>query len=1089
MANPAGSLKLIAVAGYICFLLLPAHVFALNPSRSVGQYLCQNWARDDGLPVNGINAIAQTTDGFLWLGTQKGLVRFDGVEFKVLSLPSGRPFRNQVISSVSTSDDGGLWFGIRLGSFGYYHPDKGFSSFLEEAWVHPAMDVRSIRETSDGAVWVGSTDGVMRWARGPTSETSLVDDVNGSSDITQTAQKRVWLGTIERGLSYWEGGKRHLFPDQSLTNTTVYSLAEDRRGQLWVGTRTGLRCYDRAFEPVPIPPVPQQVKALLVDSHGALWIGTTGAGLLRLYDGHWSTLDKSAGLADDNVTALLEDREGSLWVGTRNGLSQLADVKLPLFTRSEGLLPGGYHGVSVSPRGGLWIGGSYGLSYLDGAETTNYPLAGALPNAYIKRAVEAKNGDVYAIDGNKGIAVLSSGKVLARHTYFNRWPTGLVEDRHGMVVAVANELFRVDRDGISPYGAKNSVPALPWIRSLNVCRDGSLFVATVNGLFRIHEDGTFQNWSLEDGLPDSDIFWAFEDDQHIVWAGSALGLIRIRGRQIQTLNREAGLFDNQIMSVVPDDFGWLWIQSSRGIFRLRRTSPDHLVDGKLRAGDCVAFDGLDAVKSIDTTEVEFCGCKTRDGRIWFACPQGVILVDPHHLPALHVPPGVRIQRAHVNGTAVSAGSAPQVKPGSGELGFEYTAPSFVAPQKVTFRYRLDGYETSWQDAGGRRSAYYTNLKPGKYAFHVQACNADGLWDSAGDALTVEIPPHFYQAAWFRVLAAVFALALFVGAYGWRMHALERRQMELARTNELLEAKVQERTMELAEQQKQLVHASRLAGKAEVATSVLHNVGNVLNSVNVSAALLKTGVHKSSALKLEKVIKFLRANAQLAAETAGGTEKGAQLLRYLEALNQQVAAEQAALLEEAGCLTRNVEHINQVVAMQQTYARPAGIAELVAPTELLDDAIRLQISSYERHDVKLHRDFGPAPSISLDRHKVMQILINLLENAKHACADLPPEQRNVVVRVRSEESTHLHIQVIDSGVGIAPENLTRIFAHGFTTRKNGHGFGLHSGALAARELGGSLAAHSDGVGKGATFTLVLPMNTRNGAAPGVKHSAL
>jgi PAS domain S-box-containing protein len=282
---------------------------------------------------------------------------------------------------------------------------------------------------------------------------------------------------------------------------------------------------------------------------------------------------------------------------------------------------------------------------------------------------------------------------------------------------------------------------------------------------------------------------------------------------------------------------------------------------------------------------------------------------------------------------------------------------------------------------------------------------------------------------------------------------------------------------LSQVHKQLVETSRQAGMAEVATSVLHNVGNVLNSVNVSATIVAEQMRDSKTSFVPKVGSLLQEHASDLVEFLTNDPRGKKLPGYLASLGQELLAEQRTMTEELGHLRKNIEHIKEIVAMQQSFAKVSGICETVPLTELLDDAIRINESGLTNQKVELIRDYEFRPILNLDRHKLMQILVNLIRNSKHACDDSGGVDKKIIVRVTRHEQL-VRIAVIDNGVGIAPENLTRIFGHGFTTRKDGHGFGLHSGALVARELGGSLAAYSEGIGRGATFIIELPLGSES-----------
>jgi signal transduction histidine kinase len=289
--------------------------------------------------------------------------------------------------------------------------------------------------------------------------------------------------------------------------------------------------------------------------------------------------------------------------------------------------------------------------------------------------------------------------------------------------------------------------------------------------------------------------------------------------------------------------------------------------------------------------------------------------------------------------------------------------------------------------------------------------------------------------------------------------------------------VEEAQASLAEMRCQLVEASRVAGMAEAATSILHNVGNVLNSVNVSSSILADKIRNSRIANVAKFAALLKDNA---ADLPGflATPKGAQLPFYLSELAAHLAAERDEMLHELQSLASNIEHIKEIVAVQQCYARAAGALESVHLPDLVDDALKMFNSSWGRHSVKLIRDFSATPPILVDKHKVLQILINLLHNSKHAVDDGNPPEKRVIVRIEQHAPGRVRISVIDNGIGIPAPLLSRVFERGFTTRKGGHGFGLHSGALTAREMGGALVAHSDGPGRGASFVLELPTEHGN-----------
>lgn len=364
--------------------------------------------------------------------------------------------------------------------------------------------------------------------------------------------------------------------------------------------------------------------------------------------------------------------------------------------------------------------------------------------------------------------------------------------------------------------------------------------------------------------------------------------------------------------------------------------------------------------------------------------------------------------------------------------------------------------------------------------------------SWNDLAVLQSAPWWTPARLWWMVAVVVAVFLVALLYAVLMSGknrlLNEAQIKLQRANDELEDRVADRTRELrdevaakerahaelAQAQQRLIAASRQAGMADVATAILHNVGNVLNSVNVSASLIRDQLRRSPIRTLAKAATMLEERMSDLAVFLQDDPKGKLLPAYLKNLGETLIQERQAVQAEVESLTKNVEHIKVIVAMQQSHARMAGIIEQADANELMESAIRINFATYEQHQIRLTRDFQPVPRLLVDTHKVLQILVNLLNNAAHALERTPSDRRQVIVSIFANDSGQVCLRVGDNGVGIEPDNLNRIFSQGFTTRKDGHGFGLHSGANAAKEMRGSLSVHSAGIGQGATFTLALPV---------------
>ena len=1112
-------LKPLRAGVWLSFLLAALPVLALNPDKGLLQYNCRTWTRQNGLPANGVKAIAQTRDGYLWLGTAQGLVRFDGVEFKLAEMPKSPSFWSANVTCLASSQNGGLWFGLYRNAFGFYNDDA--SSYLgRRTWGGRDLNVQYLLESKDGALWIASERMAARLTDG-TNFTAILGSTNEDNYchvtcLLQDSRGRIWLGTAKRGIYCWLAGTLARLTNATLDQRIVFDMAEDHEGRIWLGTEMGLICCNSNLEVQAVTPLSTEIRALLVDRQGVLWIGTSGRGLVRRFHGRDEVFQRKDGLADDYVTALAEDQEGSIWVGTRDGLNQFTDVKFPTYSMTSGVVDKEVLSVSASRKGGVWATTETGLAYFDGTEATNYFTGAGFQTPYLKQSLEASNGDLYLINGSMDVEIFSGGKVVARHPN-PTWPVAMTEDAQGVVVAVGAELFRVGRDYLAPYSFPDGKkPLLKWVVNMMTGRDGSLWIAGVNGICRV-KDGQFKQWTEQDGLSDTRVNYLCEDSDGVIWAGLQSGIVRLKNNQIRNISRSDGLLDDGIQAMVFDDHGFLWLDSSRGLFKVSRQSLNDFADGKTNRVTCVDYRRPAAVIPADWSAQENSCCRTPDGRIWFPSSKGVVMIDPSNIPINKVGVQVDIYRVRANGLNLAGNKAAVVPPGRGELEFYYTAPSFIAPQAVQFQYWLEGYDQSPKFAENRRLALYTNLKPGKYTFHVIAANADGIWNENGDSVEIRLLPHFYQTAWFYLLCAGLASVILAGIYAWWVKHLKHKEHVLRKAHDQLESEVKKRTRELAETvtslryevrqrvlvqselevqkteleaeieerkrmeveveriHRELLVASRQAGQAEVASSVLHNVGNVLNSVNVSTALIRDHLEQLRSSNLDEAAQMIREHTDDLGRFLTADEKGRHFPRYLSEVSQYLSHEQEYLLNEINGLAQNVEHINEIVAMQQNYASVSGVHEKVAVSEVVENGITMNMGAFSRHGIKVVREYEPVEFLTVDKHKMLQILVNILRNAKYACDESGRAEKVVTVRIKRAGKEHVCIEIADNGVGIPPENLTRIFSHGFTTREHGHGFGLHSAALAAKDMGGSLAVHSEGVGKGATFTLELPLS--------------
>ena len=1098
------------------YFLLVSTLLALDPSRTLSQYNCRTWTRQNGLPANHVKSIVQSGDDYIWLGTTAGLVRFDGFDFKLIEVTSATHARSKMVNSIAPARGDGVWVGLELGSFCYWN-GRSLSPRGRKEWGGANLSISALWESRDGSLWLAYNGGVNRLTRAEFYEPVLQSSPEYRVNATVAYEDRegtMWFGTANNGVYYWSNEKLSQIRDPLLETLVTYAIAEGDERQIWVGTTHGLYRYNTNLERQEILLPDVEIGALLYDKEGALWIGTTDHGLYRYWKGELSSFQNTEGLAAQTVLSLCEDREGGLWVGTPDGLTHLTDVKFPLhFDLGSRALPE-IITVAASRRGGVWIGHRRGLVYFDG-HFQKIPLH-PLPEVSVKRILEASNGDLYIVNGSKTLAILSEGKLLATHECA-AMVVGMAEDSSGVVVSVGGDLFRAGKDGLTPLIYNEAKPDLKWIYNITVSRDGALWVAAVTGIYRI-KDGKFRFWPNDRAPEGGNAMFITEDNEGVVWVGLLNGITRIKNDRSSSIGLANGLFDDNIYAIESDDSGYLWIDSSRGIYRVAQSAMNAVADGKTDHLECDVYDGEESVKPMSKTRQERVAGKTPDGQIWFASAKGVLSIDPKHIPVNRLPPPVKIIRVWANGRELERNDLTTVPPGSGELEFQFTGLSYIAPERIKFQYQLEGYENSWRNPEGRRNAFYTNLRPGRYTFHVIAANADGVWNKVGDSLTLELRPHFYQTLWFYLLCAGALVASLAKIYSVRIKQLNARQRALQQARDSLEKEVSSRTAELrtanvslqseieghrrTEAQlkqrtqaleteieerrrmqleiervhRELLDVSRKAGMAEVATSVLHNVGNVLNSVNIGAIWIADSVKGSKAPVLLKVARMLEEHRADLGSFITNDPKGRQIPDYLQQLGEQLAREQVAQMKEVAQLKQHIEQIKEIVAKQQDYAYISGIKETVALTEVVEDSLQRAARFFAHPGVEIVRQFKATPTVAIDRHKLIQILVNLLRNAHTSCHDSGRADKRIIIAIdRSEAGAK--ISVTDNGLGILPEHLPLIFHQGFTAKKEGHshGIGLHSSIIAAKELGVRLTAASEGLGHGATFVCEIPLD--------------
>lgn len=1085
-----GLAQLLCGIGVLLFAAGQAHA-SLDSTLAMTQYIRDVWGVDAGLPHNSVDAIVQTPDGYLWLGTEEGLARFDGVRFKVFDKENTPALRSNHISSLLVDSQKNLWIGTQGGGLVKLH-EGSFSTYTVRSGL-PNDTILSLYEDRQGALWIGTDGGGL--ARFYAGRVEIYTTRNGlpSDSIFSLAGDRngaLWIGT-HAGLVRMKDNKivaTYTVKD-GLSDNYIKCLFVTPRGDVWIGTNEGgvSRFLNGHFFNYNARGLSGTIWSVYEDNSGTLWVGTFDSGLSRFRDGRLSTYTGNDGLPANRVFAIFEDREGDLWIGTGGGLVRLKSGSFTAITSTEGLSNDVVLPVFEDRKSAIWVGtNGHGLNRIKDGRITTYTTRNGLSDDTIFSIAEDNNGDLW-IATHRGLNRMRDGRFQA---------FGVKEELRGSIILC----LYVDREGALWAGSRTGLSRFDglkfhtyttreglssnYVSSLYEDSQNNLWIGTAGGGLNRLQNGRFSSYTTTDGLSSNTIWSLSGDADGELWIGtSGGGLNRYKDGRFTAYTTRQGLFDDEIFETIPDRRGNLWMSSNKGVFQVPLQQLKEYAAGHRASITSIPYGIADGLKNKECNGgFQPAGWRTKDGRLLFPTMKGLAIVDPEKLQVNSIPPPVSIERVSIDGLHFNPGRPVTAKPGKGQLEFEFTAPSLVASDKIRFKYKLEQFDKEWIDAGERREAYYTNIPPGKYSFTVIACNNDGVWNTTGASQAVTLSPHFYQT-WFFLAACVGMLAgLSFAIYCYRVNRLkanERRLLHLVddRTQALREqiSAKEEALADLAKAQQNLIELSRRSGMAEVATGVLHNVGNVLNSLNITASVVGTKLRDSRMDKLSAAVGMLQENAGDLADFLEADPKGQRVIPYLTKLAAHLQSERNEVLTELESLTTHVDHIKKIVATQQDYAKVSALIEPVNLATLIDDALKMVGASFSRHRIDVIQEIDGAPEVPAAKHQVLEILVNLLRNAKQAVVEHGGPERQVRICVRGRGEDHIRIEVHDTGVGLPPENLTRIFAHGFTTKPNGHGFGLHSGALAARQMKGSLWAESKGLGLGATFILELPVS--------------
>ena len=771
----------------ITLAVLAAERLAVADSSS---YRFDSWASGTGLPQNSVYSILQTSDGYLWITTLDGLVRYDGVRFRVFNKINSKGIRTNRFTKLFEDRDKDLWICTEDGGVTRYR-DGSFTTFTTEHGL-PGNWTFGLRQTDDGELLIRTSQGLARWRDGRFLPVST--DVNSFDSVLgyQGHSGALWyrLGTTLRRV---KDGKvtEYVVPAFSEDDQDRPQLYEDHQGRLWIGTlHEGLFVLEgdalthyTAKDGLPS----NMITSFCEDREGALWLSTPGGGLVRFQDGRFTTLTTEDGLPSNRIVTIYEDREGTLWVGTNgNGMFRINKQIIKAYVPTSALGGKSLYPMIEDRAGNLWMGGD-GLFRLKDGVWSSYPPTlssdkqkGEVPYQNIMGLYEDYDGRIWVGTPNYLISY-KEGRFSDETAMLGdsgAWDDVNVihRDRNGTLWFGTQMGLFENRDGKARhYGKEDGLPD-EEIHALLEDRRGALWIGTYGGLVRFH-DGQITSYTEGDGLSSNRVRSLYEDGQGTIWIGTYDGgLNRFEDGRLTRYTTDDGLFSNGVFQILEDDAGNFWMSSNQGIYRVSRKQLNDFADGRLARLTSISYGVRDGMLNSECNGGrQPAGLRSRDGRLWFPTLNGVVAIDPKGVSFNPLQPPVLIDSVLLNRKDVAFKDGVEISSGQQNLEIDYTGLSFIRPELLSFRYKIEGLDPDWIEAGNRRAAFYSYIPAGKYSFRVIAANADGVWNEEGATITLVVIPPFYQRRWFQALV-VFSIVGGVGLiYRLRIENLKRAQ--------------------------------------------------------------------------------------------------------------------------------------------------------------------------------------------------------------------------------------------------------------------------------------------------------------------------
>src|SRR5579864_2300340 len=1105
---------------------------ALDPNRLPSQYVREQWTTKSRFPGGAVNGIAQTADGYLWIGTDRGLIRFDGFNFRPAFIASAS---NVSILQLLTDAGGKLWIRPQGGDLLSQRNDT-FESIR-----HGQDAITSLSKDNNGGVLVSSIgQGTFRYMAdevqklGPSSPPVI--------SLAETAEGKIWIGTLGDGLFFLADGRATSInaglPDRKIN--CLLPIGEE----LWVGTNTGLyHGNGNGFRRLEWPSFLGNVQVLSVlrDRDSNIWVGTA-RGLLRINAKGISFSEENELRGDGGINALFEDREGNLWIGGVRGLGRIRDSAFVTYSSVSDRRFEHNGPVYVDPVGRTWLAPAQGGLYV-------------LQNGHVQPVTSIPpNEIVYSISGRADVVwvgrqrggltrVQFHNAAIATQSYTEA--NGLAqnsayavyESRDGTVWAgTLNGGVSKFKDGhFTTYTTENGL-ASNTVASILETDDGAMWFGTPSGLSSF-SNGQWRTYTTVEGLPSSEVNCLFEDSSGTLWSGTSAGLAFLASNRFQAPRESLDILREQIVGMAEDKSGRFWIATSNHVLRVPR---DKLVSSVVTAADVREYGQIDGLESTEGVKRSRSVISDSAGRIWFSLTRGLSVVDSSQITDNSVPALPHIEAITADNNTANVAASVQIPPSPRRITFEYTGLSLAVPGRIRFRYFLEGFDSSWSQPVAAREAVYTNLGPGSYRFRLVASNSEGMWNGPETAIALNVAPAYYQTYWFRLLCVAAFIALLWALYRWRVQRLTNQEKHLRDVVETIPA----------------MSFTALSDGSITFVNKRWTEYSGLSVEKTSGAGWQSAIHPQDFVRSFEKWRTSVASGQLFEDEARfrraadgeyrwflvrgvpfrdqhgkivkwyGTltdiedrkraEQEREKLRQLEAglahmnrvsmlgemaaslaheIKQPIAAaitsansciewlaHEPPNLDRARAAASKVDKYGNSAAeiidrLRSFYRKSPPRHELVDVNRIIHEILTLLDSEAIRSSVAMHTELAAElPEVMADRVQLQQVFMNLMLNAIEAMKDSGGE---LTVNSKREPDGQLLFSVSDTGPGLPTGNVDQIFSAFFTTKSQGSGMGLAISRSIVECHGGRLWATAN-VGRGATFYFTLPAHVAESA---------